>query len=90
LEFYLGNDRNFKIDNIKSNYIFDKSTRLTLDYEEDFELLNRIFYHFNKNVENVKLREVLAYLNKNPKINKINNFHKPKLSKNELNLELNI
>jgi N,N'-diacetyllegionaminate synthase len=90
LEFYLNNSKNFKIDFIKSNYIFNKKTRLTLDFKEDLELFNKIFKHFDKDVENVKLREVLSYLQKNPMLLKINNFHKPKFSKEELNLELKI
>ena len=41
LEWFLENNRNFKVEYIKSNYTFDKNVRLTLDYKEDLLQLNQ-------------------------------------------------
>ena len=90
LEFYLENTRNFKVDYIKSNYSFDKSIRLTLDYKDDLILFNKIFSHFKDIKENFTLSDVLTFLKKNPKLIKINNHLRPKFSKDELNLDLKI
>lgn len=90
LEWYLENNRNFKVSYIKSNYVFDKSIRLTLDYNEDLELLNKIFAHFKKNINQFNLRNVLEFLRNNPRIIKINNHLKPKFTKKDLNLDLRI
>ncbi len=65
LEWYLENNRNFKVSYIKSNYVFDKSIRLTLDYKEDLELFNKIFNHFKKNTSQLNLRNVLVFLKNN-------------------------
>ena len=90
LEFFLENSRNFKVDHIESDYTFDKSIRLTLDYKDDLILFNKIFNHFKNDVENFTLKDVLLFLKNNPKLIKINNHHKPKFSKEELNLNLKI
>ena len=50
LEYFLENDRNFSVNYVESDYIFDPSLRLTLDYMEDFQLFKKIFEEFyNKN-----------------------------------------
>jgi len=90
LEWYLENSRNFKIDYIKSNYVFDKSIRLTLDYKEDLVLFNKIFDYFKKDIDKFTLRDVLFYLKNNPEIIKINNHLTPKFSRRDLNLDLKI
>jgi len=90
LEWFLENSRNFKVGYIKSNYRFNKTTRLTLDFKEDLILFNNIFKHFKNDVDNFTLKDVLAYLKKNPKLIKINNYHKPKFSRKDLNINLKI
>ena len=90
LEWYLENNRNFKVSYIKSNYVFDKSTRLTLDYKEDLELFNRIFKYFKERGNQFNLGNVLDFLKKNPKLIKINSHFKPKFTKRDLNLDLKI
>ena len=89
LEWYLENSRNFKVEYIKSNYAFDKSIRLTLDYKDDLVLFRKIFKQF-KNVNKFTLEDVLYFLKKNPKLIKINNHYKPKFSRKDLNLSLKI
>ena len=60
LEWFLENSRNFKVGYIKSNYRFNKTTRLTLDFKEDLILFNNIFKHFKNDVDNFTLKDVLA------------------------------
>ena len=86
----LFNTRNFKVDFIESEYVFDKSIRLTLDYKDDLILFDKIFKYFEKDIEKFTLKDVLIFLRKNPKIIKINNHHRPKFSKKDLNLNLKI
>ncbi len=90
LEWFLENSRNFKVSYIKSNYRFNNTIRLTLDYKEDLILFNKIFKYFKNDVNKFTLKDVLLYLKKNPKIIKINNYHKPKFSRKDLNINLKI
>lgn len=90
LEWFLENSRNFKVGYIKSNYKFNKTIRLTLDFKEDLILFNNIFKYFKNDVGNFTLKDVLVYLKKNPKLIKINNYHKPKFSRKDLNINLKI
>ena len=90
LEWYLENTRNFKVDFIESEYVFDKSIRLTLDYKEDLELFNKIFFHFKNKIDQFTLKDVLIYLKDNPELVRINSHFKPKFSKKDLNLDLKI
>ena len=47
--------------------------RLDLDYPEDFELIKKIYEHFNNLL--VPLEEVIKYLKENPKLMEINKKH---------------
>ena len=85
----LENNKNFKVNYIKSKYVFNKSMRLTLDYKEDLKLFNIIFKKFDNNC-NFTLQDVLKFLKKNPKYLKINNFLLPKFEKTDINTELEI
>tara|TARA_B100000963_G_scaffold358210_1_gene382270 strand:- start:8432 stop:10192 length:1761 start_codon:yes stop_codon:yes gene_type:complete len=89
LEWFLENGRNFKVGYIKSNYKFKKNIRLTLDFEEDLIQLNKIFNDL-KHLDHIKIQDVINYLNKNPKVIKINSHLIPKFKKIEKNTELNI
>ena len=63
LEWFLENNKNFKVNYIKSKYVFNKSMRLTLDYKEDLKLFNIIFKKFDNNC-NFTLQDVLKFLKK--------------------------
>ncbi len=89
LEWFLENKRNFNVGNIKSNYKFKKDIRLTLDFKEDLDQLNKIYSNFHSK-EHVTLEEAIKYLNKNPKIINMNNHLIAKFKKTEKNTELNI
>ena len=90
LEFFLENKKYFKINYIKSNYIFDKNIRLTLDFPQDRALFDKIYRHFNDKQSNFSLKDVLKFFKLNPKLIKINSFLKPKFDKKQINTELAI
>jgi N,N'-diacetyllegionaminate synthase len=90
LEWYLENTRNFKVNYIKSNYKFNKSARLTLDFKQDLILFDKIFKFFKDKNANFTLKEALNLLNKKKKLIKINSFLTPKYKRNQINAELNI
>ena len=90
LEWYLENNKYFNIDYIKSDYIFDKSIRLTLDYKEDLILFNEIFEYFKKDIDKFTLSDVLLYLRNNPEMIKINSHLTPKFLRKDLNLNIKI
>ena len=76
LEWYLQNTRNFRVNFVKSDYVFNKNLRLTLDYAEDFTFFKKIFKYFKNNKFN--LIDVIKLTNKNPKLLKINSEKKNK------------
>ena len=88
MEWYLENSKFFNISYIKSNYIFDKSIRLTLDFQEDLVLFNKIFEYFKNDIDKFTLYDVLVFLKKNPEMIKINSHLTPKFSRNDLNLNI--
>ena len=90
LEWFLENSKNFNVKYIKSNYKFEKSMRLTLDFREDLILFDKIFRHFRDKNANFTLKSAIKFLNKNKKLININNFLTPKFKRTEINTELNI
>tara|TARA_B100001027_G_scaffold215964_1_gene191088 strand:+ start:2780 stop:4525 length:1746 start_codon:yes stop_codon:yes gene_type:complete len=90
LEFFLENKDYFKINYLKAKYKFSKNIRLTLDFPEDRLLFDKIHRYFNDKSCNFSLNDALKLLKRKPKWIKINNFIRPKLSKNEINTNLNI
>jgi spore coat polysaccharide biosynthesis protein SpsF (cytidylyltransferase family)/sialic acid synthase SpsE len=88
LEFFLQNERYFNIGYIKAKYKFDKKTRLTLDYKEDYILLKKIFNNFSKkNCTTVTIPHVLKFLKYNKNLLKINSH---KIQKNPFNQNLDL
>ena len=63
--------KKFKIKNIglKKKIL---NYRLVLDYIEDFKLISKILKHFNKQKKEYYLKDIIKYINKNPKVKKIN------------------
>ena len=90
LEFFLENKKYFKINYIKSNYTFNRNTRLTLDFPQDRVLFDKIYRHFNDKQSNFSLKDVLKFLKLKPKLIKINSFLKPKFNKKQINTDLPI
>ena len=52
--------------------VFPKNLRLTLDYEEDFELINNIFTKLHKDGKVFILKDILELFKKEPDLAKIN------------------
>ena len=84
LEYYLENDRYFNINYVKSEYNFDSRTRITLDYEEDFEFLSSIYKKFSSTIH---LHNILNFLQKNPNLIDINTH---KMQKTPFNQNLDV
>lgn len=60
------------MDVIKVNGILENpNLRLTIDYPEDYELIDHIYKHFKDN-EIVDLYKVMQYINDHPEVKKIN------------------
>lgn len=90
LEYYLGNDRYFSVNYVKSDYEFDTKWRLTLDYEEDFAFFNKIFEHFYQCNPKFTLQDVLSFLKEHPEVAEINRHKTVKYTKKDLNVKLRI
>ncbi len=67
--------KKFPVYIIKSRQDFSH-IRLSVDYPEDLELINKIYSHFlsGKNI-NPNMRQIISFLKKNPSLIKINNHH---------------
>ena len=71
-----------KITKLKNaGYITKKSFRMTLDYKEDFVLLNKIYLKFGSFESRKKIN---SYLNKNIYLRKINSFRNIEWKKNQM------
>ena len=87
LEYYLENDRYFSVNYVDSGYDFNKSLRITLDYEEDLRFFSAVYGHFNKVNPKFTLRDAIKWLNKNNDVVLINAH---KTQKTPLNLQLDV
>jgi spore coat polysaccharide biosynthesis protein SpsF len=56
------------------------SIRLTLDYEEDFQVIKSVFDELYPQNPDFTMNDVILWLNKNPQIKKINSNIKPHLN----------
>jgi spore coat polysaccharide biosynthesis protein SpsF len=66
------NPQKFKVIYLEAKDIFRREKiRLTIDYKEDLELYAALHEHFNGLVD-VKLREVVTFLDETPRIRKLN------------------
>jgi spore coat polysaccharide biosynthesis protein SpsF len=61
----------FRID-LKKNL---RKYRITVDYKEDFLLINHILTYFKKNNIKLRLANIISFLNKKKYINRINSMH---------------
>ncbi len=65
----------FNVRDIVADPIFhNKNVRLTMDYKEDYDFFVRIFDELSMDTNNVPLRKILEFLNKNPGLVEINFF----------------
>jgi len=63
--------------------------RLTVDYPEDYDVMNKIFTHF-KNTPAVSLPNVIQFLDEHPEIVQVNADKKPAPLDPDINTELNV
>ena len=75
---------------IVSKYKFDKSMRMTLDYEEDLDFFNRLFQHFDKVNPEFELEDAIDFLMRNPDIISINSHLNQKFLAHQVNTSLGI
>ena len=54
--------------------------RITVDYKEDFLLINKILNYFKRNKIKLRLWNIISFLNKQKHINRINQIHNKDLS----------
>mgnify|MGYP001212852070 CR=1 FL=1 len=90
LEYYLENDRYFSMNTIRSDYQFSPDLRMSLDYEEDLQFFCRVFDQFYPCNPTFTVADTLQWIQENPSVININK-HKPvKLTRNDIDVSLNI
>ena len=90
LEYFLENDRNFSVNYVESDYIFDPSLRLTLDYMEDFQLFKKIFEEFYNKNPLFNLYDTLEWFKEDSSIFNINKNKNVKYKSDDIDVTLNI
>ena len=65
------NPKKFKIKNVglKKKLL---NYRIVLDYKEDFKLISNILKHFDKQIKDFTLKDIIKYINRNPILKKKN------------------
>ena len=90
LEHYLGNDRYFSVNRVRSEYDFSSDLRMTLDYEEDFEFFTAVFEHFYPDNPEFTLEDLIEWLRTDPSPMDINKHKTVKFTKEQLDVRLKI
>ncbi len=70
--YFQNNPKYFKINLIDLPKKWIRDYRLTLDYDEDLKMLNKIQNHFEKNNLNFSIENLFEFLDSNPEIPMIN------------------
>jgi len=70
--YFLNNSKHFKINKIDLPKNLIRSHRLTLDYEEDLKMFNKLVNKSKKLASRLSTHEIFTILDKNPSISKIN------------------
>lgn len=67
----------FRIGNVEweTGLDFSKSHRFTIDYKEDYELINKIYDELFEEKKIFKLCDIMMLLDKKPELKKINEMH---------------
>jgi len=76
-QYIINHPEIFKITDFVSPTGYSGSCRLTVDEEEDFEVVGRIYEHFLNEVqkEDFNYQDILAYLERNPEIAALNKMY---------------
>ena len=70
--YFQNNPEVFKLNYVDLPDKWKRDYRLTLDYQEDLDLFNKIEEYFSKNNINYTIDNLFEFLDKNPEISKIN------------------
>lgn len=70
--YFINNAEHFKINEIDLPKEMIRPYRLTLDYQEDLEMFNKIESHFRSAGKEVTLKDLFEYLDANPEVPAIN------------------
>lgn len=68
---------------LKDQVFHNPKVRLTLDYQEDFDLFKRIFQELNIKDNKIPLRQILQFLNRKPELAEINFFRQQDFMDNQ-------
>lgn len=77
----------FKVSTLRIDdpVFYDSNTRMTLDYDEDFDFFKAIFEHFNCVNNDTPLRDIVSYLKTHPEIVQMNAFRHQEWASNQKN-----
>lgn len=70
--YFQNNPEIFKLNYVELPDKWKRDYRLTLDYQEDLDLFNKVEEYFSKNNINYNIDNLFEFLDKNPEISKIN------------------
>lgn len=73
-------NKSYKLHLVKLNKDFS-DLRLTVDYIEDFELVEKIITYFILNKKKINLKNIISYIKKNPSVYQINKIRNKKFNK---------
>lgn len=90
LSWYLDDPTAFVQNRLEGPERLKRDYRLTLDTAEDLDLLRHLFSVLYNEGELISLDDVIDYLDKHPEIAAINGKIHPKLSRQDLDLRINI
>jgi len=90
LTWYLEDTSVFKKNYISVPVEYQKDYRLTLDTQEDFELMTAIYEALYTPLHPIDLNDVIFWLDKHPNVAEINRNVKPKNIRHLLDLRLNL
>ena len=90
LEYFLTNDRYFSNNYVEPDYSFNENIRLTIDYQADIDMLEKVFENFYFTNPSFALVDVLKWLDDNSDIININKLQKIKFKNSELDVRLEI
>ena len=67
----------------KNSEYFNSNIRLTLDYEEDFDFFTKVFESLNCENNDIQLKTIIEFLNRNPEVVAINSFRQAEFLENQ-------
>ena len=81
--YFFNNINYFKINYVDLPSVLISNERLTLDYEEDLIMFNKLDEYFKFSKNKVNLQKIIQFLSKRKEVSNINNFIIPKYVSNK-------